>query len=261
MPLSKKQLAIYALIVLVIQLSIGFIIYLIFNKWDTRGQFGDMFGFVNALFSGLAFTAVILTLYYQQKEIRHTQEQIELQNMLTTIQSFENTFFNLLDLHNNLITTLKVQTRNGEYIEGRNVFNYLCKMLDNKLTPTIMYPTMTTDYLSVYSDVYADVCLSTTSDIGYYFRNLYHIIKFIKEYPSDSIIKTKYTSIVRAQFSREEYKLLMYNCLNVIGREKFKGLVEEYSLLENMDTRQIPDTVRSLYKPIAFDSKYKEPPP
>jgi len=28
-----------------------------FDSWETRGQFGDLFGSVNALFSGFAFAA------------------------------------------------------------------------------------------------------------------------------------------------------------------------------------------------------------
>lgn len=44
--------------------------YIIFNNigtWEHRGQFGDLFGAVNALFSGLAFAGLIITIRQQHK--------------------------------------------------------------------------------------------------------------------------------------------------------------------------------------------------
>lgn len=37
---------------------------------DKRGQFGDMFGFVGALFSGLAFAGLIVTMLQQREDIK-----------------------------------------------------------------------------------------------------------------------------------------------------------------------------------------------
>lgn len=41
-----------------------------------RGQFGDMFGFANALFSGLAFTALVVSLAMQRKELAMQRVEI-----------------------------------------------------------------------------------------------------------------------------------------------------------------------------------------
>ena len=43
-----------------------------------RGQFGDMFGVANALFSGLAFTALIVSLGMQRRELRLQREELRL---------------------------------------------------------------------------------------------------------------------------------------------------------------------------------------
>lgn len=53
----------------------GFGIYCSFTKWELRGQFGDMFGAVNALISGLAFGAFIITLNMQREELRLQREE------------------------------------------------------------------------------------------------------------------------------------------------------------------------------------------
>jgi len=45
--------------------------------WTERDQFGDMFGALNALFSGLAFGGIIYTIR-QQKEELELQRRIEI---------------------------------------------------------------------------------------------------------------------------------------------------------------------------------------
>ena len=40
------------------------------TQWSERGTFGDMFGAVNALFSGLAFVGVIIAILLQRQELQ-----------------------------------------------------------------------------------------------------------------------------------------------------------------------------------------------
>jgi hypothetical protein len=68
------------LIVFVILLWIASAVCIIFflDDWPNRGTFGDLFGAVNALFSGLAFAALIYTIVLQREEIRQNREEIVL---------------------------------------------------------------------------------------------------------------------------------------------------------------------------------------
>lgn len=49
------------------------------DDWARRGQFGDLFGATNALFSGLAFAGVIITILLQRRELSHQREELRLQ--------------------------------------------------------------------------------------------------------------------------------------------------------------------------------------
>ena len=80
---------------------------------------------------------------------------------------------------------------------------------------------------------YKKFFINHQSELGHYFRMLYHIIKFIDA--SEINDKKRYTNFVRAQLSSYELVLLFYNGLSKFGREKFKPLIENYSLLKNMD--------------------------
>ena len=51
------------------------IIYFI-DYWGDRGTFGDLFGAVNALFSGLAFAGLLYSLFENKKQIMAQQEEL-----------------------------------------------------------------------------------------------------------------------------------------------------------------------------------------
>lgn len=77
---------------------------LLTDSWDKRAHFGEMFGSVNALFSGLAFAALVFTLYLQnevlklqREDLRNTREQADKQAQLMSKQNFEDSFFRLMD--------------------------------------------------------------------------------------------------------------------------------------------------------------------
>ena len=59
---------IVALALVVVQSLVGLAIYFALPDWQTRGQFGDVFGVVNALFSGLAFAGIVYTILTQREE-------------------------------------------------------------------------------------------------------------------------------------------------------------------------------------------------
>lgn len=64
-PFFKVAIAVLCAVVL---LGVGLFVAL--PDWQTRGQFGDMYGVLNTTFSGLAFAALVFTLVLQRKELR-----------------------------------------------------------------------------------------------------------------------------------------------------------------------------------------------
>lgn len=231
---------------------------------NERGTLGDMFGTVNALFSGLAFAGIIFTILlqrkelgYQRKELRETRAEFVIQNKTLKNQRFENTFYNLVSLHNQIVNDIdfdKTQNIGGERVlvtvKGRDVFRDRFKTLNYMLQEV---EELNTKYLEFYQEI--------KTDFGHYFRNLYRIIKIIhetefityeeldldrnnedhqKKYSHCNFIERyRYTCIVRAQLSDYELLLLFYNCLSDNGTDKFKPLVEEYVILKNLPQEDI----------------------
>lgn len=66
------------ILIIVVQSLIGYAVYWWLPDWPTRGQFGDVFGAVNALFSGLAFAGLIYTVFLQREELSLQRKELEL---------------------------------------------------------------------------------------------------------------------------------------------------------------------------------------
>ena len=244
------------LIVVVILVMIGAGLYIpeVYNKPNSAGEFGDMFGGVNALFSGLAFVGVIYAILLQRRELqlqreeleytrfelKGQKEQLEAQNQTFRQQSFDNAFFRMVALHHQLVSTIDLREGSANAsatIVGRDCFVEFYTRLRNRSMDTNRFPRGAT-YESLRI-VYAELYKEIQADVGNYFRNLYHIIKFVDRSQVDD--KRMYTNLVRAQLSSHELLLLFYNCLTHLGEEKFKPLIEKYALLKNMPIDELID--------------------
>jgi uncharacterized protein YjbI with pentapeptide repeats len=214
-----------------------------------RGTFGDMFGAANALFSGLAFTGLILAIVFQKEELtlqrkelqltrnelEGQKEELRIQNETMTLQQFENTFFQMLRLHHEIINGTTISTK--KEFTGRDGFNEFLRRLNSywkichEQSSGHRYANLRG--LELLNKIYLEFCNARNHPLGHYFRNLYNLIKFIDK--SKIQDKTFYTNLVRAQLSNSELTLLFYNCFSDIGNKKFKPLVLKYNILKSLD--------------------------
>ncbi|WP_047548514.1 putative phage abortive infection protein [Psychroserpens sp. Hel_I_66] len=116
---KHKKLVIFNAIAIVLVLWIVswlIIDYFIFPKTfldnqtviSERGAFGDKFGFVNSLFSGLALTGIIISIYFQQKELSLQRDELIETREEFKDQNFQTTFFNLLKTQRQLAEEIKI---------------------------------------------------------------------------------------------------------------------------------------------------------
>lgn len=274
---------------------------------ELQGVFGDKFGAVNALFSALAFAGIIFTIILQKKELKlqreelsDTREEFIKQNKTLNRQRFENTFFQLLKLHSDIVDKLKIKSFDGSDYEKREFFigaikefkykstaNYFIYSSLNKLDPEEINAfkkdrdivssfkskldleeiknllelsnTQIDNFIcepisnkeKVVAQEYKDFFHRYQYSLGHYFRNLYHIYKYI--YITKLISeedKQFYANIVRAQLSTDELVLVFYNSLTPIkyfsdtpnlGFPNFKYLIDNFDILQNMNKRLLLD--------------------
>lgn len=243
------------------------LIYLFIDDWDVRGQFGDLFGSVNALFSGLAFAGLVITIIQQRHDlqlqgeaINQSKKDINQQNETMKIERFENTFFKMLEVQQSIVNDLYAADSHSEWVKqdepngtfakeiltkdeyhGRNLFYYVFVLCNHKLANQIFPNKTSASGLSEVIKFRGKACFDdymTTTMFDHYFRHLYTILKFIEE--NDWLGETKqyqYATFVRATLSRYELVMLYYNGF---FHPKMKKMMEKYCLLNNIRKDLLP---------------------
>lgn len=130
---KEKTTKLYFFIIIVIiiwLISWAYTNYL-YEDISDRAAFGDKFGFINSLFSGLALAGIIYSIFLQQKELSLQRTELKETKAEFKDQNFQTTFFNLLKRQNQLADDISatigdLQFYNKEIcndIIGRKFFN------------------------------------------------------------------------------------------------------------------------------------------
>lgn len=197
----------------------------------------------------------------QRTELSETRKVFEEQSKTLKIQRFENTFFQLLSLHHELVDKLNFNRRlpigGFELLEKRKVLSSAFEDLEKKFyhsnnsnfrsptgSPLLIenlpenIETATERMNEVYNRFYF---YDYKQILSHYFRNVYHIFKFI--YTSELVEKPKkqfYASLVRAQLSSDELYIILYNSLqDGLGYPNFLFLIKEFDIMQNFDFKII----------------------
>lgn len=227
-------------------------------------EIGDSFGTVNAVLSSLAFIGVVVAIFLQQKQIDIQKKEIDEQKRLVQIQRFEDKFFKLLDLHNNIAERITLNYRSDESspyktIIGRDAFS----------------ESLNSDYISVHGNSCQGICGAITQSSTFelsdyiplhtydsYFRNLFVIFDLIDSI-SDKILtsdaKYEYASILHSQLTGSERVFLFFRALYMYNTKmpnKPKLFIEKYHFLAGVNTDKYSsppfDRFYNEYNPSAF---------
>ncbi len=225
--------------------------YLLIDE-EERGSIGDMFGSVNAIFSGLALAGIILTILLQRKELglqrdalKATREEFKTQNETLKIQRFENTFFNLLNQHHRIVNSIdfryyKKKEKEHQIVE-RSPFDLTHVIMQRTFISSeppppaeekevvlisgrevfrFRYNQMVYDISNSrrnFQKVYLEHYKIAQTDFGHYFRNLYRMIKLVDQtdffYDSSKVTE------------KEVYEI-KYNYISII-----RAQISDYELL------------------------------
>ena len=103
---DKVGIFIWAIVlVTIVQIVGGVVLFFVFDDWNNRAAFGDMFGFLGSFFTGLAFAAVIYSLFLQRKELKLTQAEFKKSVKAQTEQADSLRETALLNALNTLVST------------------------------------------------------------------------------------------------------------------------------------------------------------
>lgn len=214
-------------IVIILLLTIGMYVYTfggnglstILSDW---GTFGDYMG--GTIGSVLGFASIVVVCY---TFIEQNNSQI--------LQQFESTFFNLLSLQIEIKNSIR-----GNIDMGRKGYSseLIGDVYINKLVYYIYANTSQYDY---DVDKYKKYLLGRFENLeqseqilGFYFRHLYHIFKYVDESRIPNKMKSKYINFLQSQMTDNELQVCFINSFSKYGAEKFRPLLSKYNFFENI---------------------------
>ncbi|RYG92576.1 hypothetical protein EU803_00260 [Loktanella sp. IMCC34160] len=216
----------------------------IYGNPENVGVAGDMFGVLTSLFSGFAFAGLISTLLMQRQELEYQRQELRDTREEFSRQRFESSLFSIVGLWTQHIDGLVLKNDSDITLHGRAVLDYYASELPNQvqiildsdeegpfweLVPIPIFDDYV-DQVLEYEEYYER---ELETDLGPYFRLLYHAIRHIERSNLDESDKQKYSKIVRAHLSSPELDLLFFNCFSKWGYG-FRDWICDYRLLKHI---------------------------
>jgi hypothetical protein len=214
-----------AAVVVVLWLVTPLVLLRYYNSSTDRGTFGDMYGVATSLFTGFTIIGLIYTILLQQEDIRIARaafekqiEELELNRKNVELntkelkanrdqirwQRFDNTFFNLIELHLHIVRELQ-----KEFISFYT--NYIHQETFKGLSMYHMLRNRYNENRETGANGPTSICRLADEQFGQYLRNFEFIIDYIdtgKDLPEN---RARYFRIYFAQLSIYERRFLFYH--------------------------------------------------
>ena len=255
-----KKYWLWFLLPLSIIIIYSIFLYLVFpiKTLENTGQLGDSFGIFNSLFSGFAFIALVITIRLQQKDMRDSKIEVQKQN-------FENTFFNLIKIHNDLVANFReiniIDNKDKHFMYGGEAISFF---LDNfkKGGFTGFYEVdekrenkkinkMQRNKDPMMSEM--NIKLKLGRKNLKFIETICSSLNLIKRTSFlDDIDKKFYLETLLSQISDEELILIFYYIHGI--KNDMKSIIEEYHFFQNIDKDLLYswNDEKGLYAPAAF---------
>lgn len=236
--------------------------------------FGEWFSNISTpLLSASAFLVLMAAFNAQREDLQLTKDELALtreelvltreefhqQNQTMSLQRFENTFFQMLTLHHQIVDSIHY----SEKFNGRFYFCEACTSLTSKLVEVgdsvqyklrlevdnIMSSALNSNIIDANNlDNHKELCFtyqlfkhqykqfyySHQAYLGHYLKNLYQLIRFIDDSDIPCQNKSNYIDIVKAQLSSYECSILYFTAMSVTYRNMLMPLLVKYNLYEDM---------------------------
>lgn len=253
----------------------------IFKIIGNRGTFGDMFGSVNALFSGLAFAGLFLTLFIQIKEFRLQREELKLtreamadqkqvmegqtvvmdqQRKQIDIQNFESAFFQILKMHYEVLEELNIRVNKDREVKGWKTF--IKYEMDIKKSYE-HYPKIVGERedSSKLHYVIRDHHRGSKHPFPGYVRSLISLCGYVSRSKVEDV--SEYIELLKSRMGTEEKVFLAYEVYSERNQELLEW-VARYRLLDGLTNSNFPiqgyydEVIQYLLSPCANDNDIDE---
>lgn len=196
----------------------------------------------------------------QIDEVVAQTKEFRIQNEMAKDQKNEETFFQLLRFHNEIIASIELEQSEMDFTTGENInkiilgrkafveYYDIFKRFFGETSENIQVDS--DESLSkLFDNCYNAFYLEYQADLGHYFRNLYNLLMFVKGVKKE--LQSFYLSLLIAQLSNYELTMLFFHCLRKTNVD-LKKLVEEFEVLAQVPKDEVTSMAYKLYDSKAF---------
>ena len=227
------------------------------NYNANRGAFGDKFGFINSLFSGLAFAGIVVSIFLQRKELSLQREELIETRKEFEEQNFQTSLFNLIktqrQLGDEIEVTIDSTDGRGNYdtktYNGRKFFIQSRKEL-MRIKEWMTYGgNVIDDYKNITKDKYGKPT-SYTNDV-ILINNIYETDKYYEvtekewgnaqfpEIHSLQLGRTAYSIFFKKfHFAIGHYFRHLYHILNFISEQENERIIKAKTNIKDKEKLQ-----------------------
>ena len=220
-----------------------------------RGTFGDMFGAVNALFTGLAFAGILMTIMLQMKELRlqrlelrdtrvelkGQKEQLTSQASTLKRQAADANFFRMLEMFRHMAQNIRhpggVPRADEDRVRNthQNVFSLNGDEINRivgveywRLLAKVCRYDMNDGDIQRIEKRWDDIYRRWDTSLATYFATLTELLMLIAE--ADEKQGRLWAKILRAQLGLQEMLPIFFYGLSPMGRERLKPHIENFGI-------------------------------
>lgn len=249
----------WIIIVFIVWLAFACFLFLAYGESikPFPGTFGDAFGSLNTLFSGLAFALLIYTAQMQRQDLvdnmailKQTKKDIVSQTRVFNKQNSNNTFFNMIKLYNEVIDNLEsgLATDVG-FSKGRKAVKNSWKRFVEQKIKNKPIKEMDIKLNSLYKEfVDTEVWGIEMEQCFTVINNIWPLIKEFEKHERE-----RYIQIFKSLFSSDELNLyIIYSQRNQVKENTF--------ILESLLSGESPEEhIKRSFKKIASNMQGKAP--
>lgn len=223
------------------------------------GTFGDSFGVLTSLFTGLAFAGLISTIFLQREDIRlnrseliETRKEIQLQSQTFHRQRFEDAFYQMLALYKENLRELSIRPHDGDThrISGIEAIQFLIKKFEKAWGKHKFHKFPSSDcerneYLYELLSTIKSVFIRQTR----YVETLSNVLVLIDEECTPSDRKEMYWRTLASQLTTYEIKYLFYQALIAPDFQSLRNMMTQSEVFQDrLSTISIPDSHRQCFE-------------
>jgi preprotein translocase subunit SecG len=237
--LKKMTFVMAGIVLLIVFGYLGILLYetrpISSYSMSSAAALGDSFGIVNALFSGLAFAGLIITVLLQREELRESRE-------IFKAQKFEDAFYRLLDFYRNNLNEISIDVDGGAKT-GVAGLSYQLRKFQGAIASQENNNTTEDDSERLFERI--NYILKPQSR---YLGTLESLLSLVKKDVTDYEESKFYIKLIASQLTVHEVKYIFYRCLCTETDSELVELVDSTKLLHSrIKETDIPNKYIILY--------------